>query len=87
MIEVFHSLCDNKGPTLSLFKVEGTGHCIGGYTKAEWSSSSKECTVADPDPVVFNLTKQTAFRVINKDKAITCGSHWGPVFTNTLWAN
>ena len=29
----FHDRCDNKGPTISLFKVKG-GDCIGGYTKA-----------------------------------------------------
>jgi hypothetical protein len=27
----FHSRCDNKGPTISLFKVE-EGDCIGGFT-------------------------------------------------------
>jgi len=30
----FHSRCDNKGPTISLFKVKDTGECIGGYTNA-----------------------------------------------------
>jgi hypothetical protein len=34
MAKDFHRLCDGKGPTLSLFKVEGTGHCIGGFTNA-----------------------------------------------------
>jgi hypothetical protein len=29
----FHSRCDNKGPTISLFKVKD-GECIGGFTKA-----------------------------------------------------
>jgi hypothetical protein len=29
----FHSRCDNKGPTISLFKVKD-GDCIGGFTKA-----------------------------------------------------
>jgi hypothetical protein len=29
----FHSRCDNKGPTISLFKIKD-GDCIGGYTKA-----------------------------------------------------
>ena len=28
----FHSRCDGKGPTISLFKVKDTGDCIGGYT-------------------------------------------------------
>jgi len=29
----FHSRCDKKGPTISLFKIED-GDCIGGFTKA-----------------------------------------------------
>jgi hypothetical protein len=29
----FHSRCDNKGPTIALFKVKGTEECIGGYTE------------------------------------------------------
>lgn len=29
----FHSRCDNKGPTISLFKILD-GDCIGGFTKA-----------------------------------------------------
>ncbi len=29
----FHSRCDNKGPTISLFKIKG-GDCIGGFTNA-----------------------------------------------------
>jgi hypothetical protein len=28
----FHSRCDNKGPTITLIKVEENGDCIGGYT-------------------------------------------------------
>jgi hypothetical protein len=31
--EDFHSRCDKKGPTISLFKVKD-GDCIGGFTKA-----------------------------------------------------
>jgi hypothetical protein len=34
MAENFHSRCDGKGPTISLFKVEDTEECIGGYTNA-----------------------------------------------------
>ena len=30
--KAFHRLSDGKGPTLSLFKVKETGHCIGGFT-------------------------------------------------------
>jgi hypothetical protein len=33
MTEDFHSRCDKKGPTISLFKIKD-GDCIGGFTKA-----------------------------------------------------
>ncbi len=33
MTKDFHSHCDNKGPTISLFKIKD-GDCVGGYTRA-----------------------------------------------------
>lgn len=33
----FHTRCDGKRPTISLFKIKD-GDCIGGYTNAQWSS-------------------------------------------------
>ena len=33
----FHSRCDNKGPTLSLFKTD-TGRRCGGYTNESWET-------------------------------------------------
>ena len=30
----FHSRCDGKGPTISLFKFKDNDGCIGGYTEA-----------------------------------------------------
>ena len=30
----FHRMSDGKGPTITLFKVKQTGHCIGGFTSA-----------------------------------------------------
>ena len=62
--EDFHRLCDGKGPSLSLFKVKETGHCIGGFTNAQWSAPDEVIVVADPGAVLFNLTQQTAFKVI-----------------------
>ena len=31
----FHSLCDNKGPTLTLIKTVA-GHTFGGFTTTSW---------------------------------------------------
>ncbi len=33
----FHSMCDNKGPTICLFKTKD-GDCFGGYTSTSWQS-------------------------------------------------
>ena len=49
----FHSRCDNKAPTISLFKVKD-GDCIGGYTTAQWHSDDKY--VGDMDAMLFNLS-------------------------------
>ncbi|KAG9289080.1 hypothetical protein G9A89_022389 [Geosiphon pyriformis] len=37
----FHRLCDNKGATISVFKVKGTGQLIGGYNPQSWHSRNK----------------------------------------------
>jgi hypothetical protein len=56
MYRDFHSRCDIKGPTISLFKVKG-GDCIGGYTKALWSSPPFPGKyVDDSDAMLFNLS-------------------------------
>ncbi len=74
-----------KGPTISLFKVEESGHCIGGFTNAEWSTPEQRINIADPGAVLFNLTRQTAFRVINTERAIACGKNEGLCFEGALW--
>ena len=52
----FHRMSDGKGPTITLFKVEETGHCIGGFTSAQWSSPDDYTYVGDSSAMVFNLT-------------------------------
>jgi hypothetical protein len=56
----FHSLCDGKSPTISLFKVKN-GPCIGGYTEAKWNS--KRGYVNDCSAFLFSLTAQIRFPV------------------------
>ncbi|KAG9303006.1 hypothetical protein G9A89_006223 [Geosiphon pyriformis] len=34
----FHRLCDDKGATVSVIKVKGTGQLIGGYNPQSWHS-------------------------------------------------
>lgn len=49
----FHSRSDNKGSTISLFKIKD-GDCIGGFTKVNWQSEKKYDN--DRDAFLFNLT-------------------------------
>ena len=75
----FHSRCDKKGPTISLFKVKD-GDCIGGFTNALWSSDNKD--VGDSGAMLFNLQQQRCFPVKQQAKyAIGCWSNTGPGFT------
>ncbi|RGB42953.1 hypothetical protein C1646_738215 [Rhizophagus diaphanus] len=37
----FHDLCDNKGPTLILARIDNTNDIIGGYNPHSWTSSNK----------------------------------------------
>ena len=84
--EAFHERCDNKGPTISLFKLEHNGDCIGGYTEAQWSSDEKGSWKRDPCALVFSLSHQRSYKFINPEKAICCLSIWGPWFGGALCA-
>ena len=76
----FHSRCDNKGPTVSLFKVRD-GDCIGGYTKAQWSSSEAKF-VGDSAAMLFNLSCRRHFPTKGvKGQEILCNGALGPDFT------
>ena len=52
----FHSRCDGKRPTISLFKVRDSGDCIGGYTNISWSSPNPGKNYSDNDAILLNLS-------------------------------
>jgi hypothetical protein len=75
----FHSLCDNKGPTLSIIKTT-SGHTFGGYTKASWESLSGVWK-HDASSFLFSVDKLTKYPITKDyDKAILCNSSFGPIF-------
>ena len=51
----FHSLCDKKGPTLTLIELMD-GHKLGMYTPLDWDMSKN--IKSSPDIFVFSLTKK-----------------------------
>ncbi len=75
----FHSRCDNKGPTVSLFKIEG-GDCVGGYTEAQWQSTENEEYFKDRAATLFNLTQERKFKNKGTSKQIRCLKSCGPDF-------
>ena len=74
----FHSRADNKGPTITFFKVEETGRRCGGFTSISWDTSGfyKKDTTA----FLFSLENKLHFPVKNTDNAIRCSSDLGPKF-------
>ena len=75
--ETFHKLCDNKGPTLTLFKTS-EGFIIGGYTPLNWDKYSS--WKKDEDTFIFSLTNQKIFKKNRKSFSIYCDNNAGPWF-------
>ena len=78
----FHNKCDNKGPTISLFKNE-KGYIFGGYTSIYWTSSGSYKSA--PDSFIFTLTnihgtEPTKFPNSDKNYSIFDASSYGPTF-------
>ena len=49
----FHSKCDNKGPTICLYKNE-KGNIFGGYASISWGSDNVHHSA--PESFIFTLT-------------------------------
>jgi hypothetical protein len=74
----FHSLCDNKGPTLTLIKTVA-GHTFGGFTTISWDSTTAYKN--DTQSFLFSVEKQTKYPIVNNyGNAIYCHSSYGPTF-------
>jgi hypothetical protein len=84
----FHCRCDGHPNTLTVI-LDTHGNIFGGFTPVEWKSTSGKNARADPSlkSFVFTLknphnvpTRRFALKAEKKDKAIDCGSDWGPHF-------
>ena len=65
----FHELCDNKGPTLTLFHVND-GNKVGIYTPLSWESSEKGFNKYDKETFIFNLNKNKKYEKLCEDSDI-----------------
>ena len=74
----FHSRCDNIPNTLVLIKSAGNRR-FGGFTTAQWSSSSGEYK-DDPNAFLFSLDKQKIYSYKKNGKSIYANRNYGPTF-------
>jgi hypothetical protein len=74
---MFHLLCDNKGPTITIFKSK-PGRVFGGFTQQSWDDKSKY--KKDEKAFIFSMDRKQIYRVVQGQNAIYCGSDCGPCF-------
>ena len=74
-ISTFHQLCDNKGPTLTLFYTQD-GNKGGIYTPLSWDTKSN--WKKDMETFSFSLNKTQKYKKIKEDNSIYCGKNFGP---------
>ena len=56
--DMFHELCDEKGPTLSIIEAEN-GYKFGGFTRLTWEGNPEEYVfykINDDSAFIFSLT-------------------------------
>lgn len=75
----FHSRCDDKGATITIFKTT-KGLVFGGYTLESWSQTGG--MKRDPQAFLFSVDLQAIYPVTVAEKAIFCGEQdaCGPTF-------
>ena len=71
----FHELCDNQGPTLTLFHTFD-GNKVGFFTPLEWDKKSE--WKHDMNTFLFSLNQNKKYDKINEQDSICCANHLGP---------
>ena len=74
-ISKFHELCDNKGPTLTLFETID-GNKGGIYTPLSWDINTNDWK-DDLETFLFDLNKNKKYKKIKKEKSIFCRNDHG----------
>lgn len=81
---VFHSQCDNKGPTLCLFRSgKDKEKTFGGFSDKSWRNSL--CFMASKESFLFSVTSEKKLRPFrNYERALFCSPKAGPSFGEDL---
>ncbi len=75
---MFHELCDEKGPTITVMKSKA-GRVFGGFTMQSWDSETDDFK-ADEKAFIYSIDRQQIYRPIDTQRAIYCESYCGPCF-------
>lgn len=76
----FHSMCDRKGPTLTIVRTT-TGYIFGGFAMKSWESPQKDRWEADKNSFLFSWDWREIYRQFqNEDKALEFDKNYGPIF-------
>ena len=78
LYEEFHKFCDNKGPTLCLFKIQNRDIRYGGFASVSWDSNSGE--KRDENAFIFSVNNKKMFKSTNYNSSIFCKYNYGPFF-------
>ena len=76
--KIFHQKCDNKGPTLCLFKIKDKDIRYGGFTSVSWDSNTGE--KRDENAFIFSINNKKMFKTTNYNSSIFCSENYGPFF-------
>jgi hypothetical protein len=74
--ETFHDLCNNRGPSVTIIKLDN-GFIFGGYNDYSWTSNS---TYNTGNGFIFSITNQKRYPVIDNSKATYHDVSYGPTF-------
>ena len=74
----FHEKCDNKGPTLCLYKIKDKDIRFGGFTSVSWDNKSGE--KRDENAFIFSINSKKMFKSTKYESSIFCKAGYGPFF-------
>ena len=74
---MFHQLCDDKGPTITIMKSKAA-RVFGGFTQLSWDC--KSLWKRDEKAFIYSIDRKQIYRVVKAQNAIFCRSDCGPSF-------
>ncbi|CAG8780021.1 2764_t:CDS:2, partial [Cetraspora pellucida] len=83
--KLFHTKCDNQGPTIVVTKIKNTTLLIGGYNPFDWNGNSQYKKTTDSFLFIIDYKKisdcyATYIKLDHIDQAIYCNNDCNPTF-------